>query len=336
MSPRWSSCPCRRRRTTPTTSTRPAPAGDNYWGYSTLDYFAPDRRYSSDRSAGGPTREFKAMVKAYHDAGIKVLIDVVYNHTAEGGPWNSADKTTYSLLSMRGLDNPTYYELTIRPAESVRQHRRGRQLQHLQPRRAADRSSTRSATGRTPSASTVSGSTWRRCSATPASPAASTTARPIPATALNRITATMPARPAQGGTGTDWIAEPWAIGSGTYQLGNFPAGWSEWNGDFRDTLRADQNDLGTVNVTPGQLANEVRWFVRPVPGRRPRPLELCELHGRPRRLHLGRPLRLQQQEQQPGLAVRTVRRRLRRQPLLGPGRRPPPPSARPPATASPS
>ena len=87
-------------------------AGVNYWGYSTLNYFAPDRRYAADRSPGGPTREFKAMVKAFHDAGIKVFIDVVYNHTGEGGAWNSADKTVYNLLSFRGLDNPTYYSLT--------------------------------------------------------------------------------------------------------------------------------------------------------------------------------------------------------------------------------
>ena len=59
-------------------------AGDAYWGYATLAYFAPDRRYSSDKSPGGPTREFQRMVKAYHDAGLKVFIDVVYNHTGEG------------------------------------------------------------------------------------------------------------------------------------------------------------------------------------------------------------------------------------------------------------
>ena len=59
--------------------------GDNYWGYSTLAYFAPDRRYAGDRSPGGPTRELRAMVRAFHDDGIKVYVDVVYNHTAEGG-----------------------------------------------------------------------------------------------------------------------------------------------------------------------------------------------------------------------------------------------------------
>ena len=78
-------------------------AGDNYWGYSTLAYFAPDRRYACDRSPGGPTRELRAMVKAFHDRGIKVLVDVVYNHTAEGGGG--------SLYSLRGLDNAGYYQL---------------------------------------------------------------------------------------------------------------------------------------------------------------------------------------------------------------------------------
>jgi glycogen operon protein len=61
-------------------------SGDNYWGYMTLNFFAPDRRYSSDKTPGGPTREWKAMVKAFHDAGIKVFIDVVYNHTGEAVP----------------------------------------------------------------------------------------------------------------------------------------------------------------------------------------------------------------------------------------------------------
>src|SRR5215472_12323218 len=86
--------------------------GQNYWGYATLNYFAPDRRYSSNKSAGGPTAEFQSMVKAFHDRGIKVYIDVVYNHTGEGGAHDPKDPTTYNILSWRGLDNPTYYELT--------------------------------------------------------------------------------------------------------------------------------------------------------------------------------------------------------------------------------
>ena len=80
-----------------------------------LDARTTSRRIAATprtRAPAGPTTEFQAMVKAFHDAGIKVFTDVVYNHTGEGGPWNSTDKTTYNLLSLRGLDNPTYYELT--------------------------------------------------------------------------------------------------------------------------------------------------------------------------------------------------------------------------------
>ncbi|HRC56717.1 MAG TPA: alpha-amylase family glycosyl hydrolase, partial [Kofleriaceae bacterium] len=83
---------------------------DNYWGYMTLNFFAPDRRYSMDKTAGGPTREFRAMVKAFHDQGIKVYVDVVYNHTAEGGV-GDATGAKAQLLSFRGIDNASYYEL---------------------------------------------------------------------------------------------------------------------------------------------------------------------------------------------------------------------------------
>ena len=229
-------------------------SGDNYWGYSTLNYFAPDRRYSSDRSPGGPTREFQAMVRAYHDAGIKVFTDVVYNHTGEGGPWNAGDKNTYSLLSLRGLDNPTYYSLT------------------------SDRQSPWDNTGVGGNVNTYNAVTrnlitdslayWKDTLGVDGfrfdlAPVLGNTcqhgcfqySRTDPGTALNGITARMPARPAGGGSGTDWIAEPWALGSGTYQVGNFPAGWSEWNDQFRDTVRRDQNKLGVENVTPGQLAS---------------------------------------------------------------------------------
>ncbi len=229
-------------------------SGDNYWGYSTLDYFAPDRRYAADKGAGGPTREFQGMVKAYHDAGIKVLTDVVYNHTGEGGPWSSGDKNTYNLFSMRGLDNPTYYELTndsqgpydntgvggnVNTYNPVTQNLITDSLGYWKDTLGVD--------GFRFDLAPVLGNTCQR--------GCFTYSRTDPNTALNKITARMPARPAAGGAGTDWIAEPWAIGDGTYQVGNFPAGWSEWNGIFRDTLRRDQNELGVQNVTPSELAN---------------------------------------------------------------------------------
>jgi glycogen operon protein len=75
-----------------------------------------------------------------------------------------------------------------------------------------------------------------------------------PHTAINRIVSELPPRPAAGGTGIDLYAEPWALYDGTYQLGAFPAGWSEWNGNYRDTLRQAQNDLGVATITTGALA----------------------------------------------------------------------------------
>ena len=87
------------------------PPHGNYWGYMTYGFFAPDTRYAHDRSPGGPTREFKKMVKAFHDEGIEVYLDVVYNHTGEGGLWDGQVDTA-ELLFLRGLDNAEYYALT--------------------------------------------------------------------------------------------------------------------------------------------------------------------------------------------------------------------------------
>jgi isoamylase len=116
----------------PNDNTPNSTAGQNYWGYSTLNYFAPDRRYASNKAAGGPTSEFQAMVKAFHDQGIKVYIDVVYNHTAEGGAWNPSDPTTmYSIYLLARARQPNVLRTDFGHAVFLRQHRRGRQLQHL-------------------------------------------------------------------------------------------------------------------------------------------------------------------------------------------------------------
>lgn len=83
-------------------------------GLLTLAYFAPDRRYASNKAQGGPSAEFQAMVKAFHDVGIKVYMDVVYNHTGEGAAIPTTESTpAYPLYGMRGLDNSTYYELAV-------------------------------------------------------------------------------------------------------------------------------------------------------------------------------------------------------------------------------
>ena len=228
-------------------------AGDNYWGYSTLDWFAPDRRYASDKTAGGPTKEFKAMVKAFHDAGIKVMLDVVYNHSGEGGAWSSTDTTTYNVASYRGLDNPTYYELTSDLQSSWDNTGVGGNYnthnpiaQNLIVDSLAYWRDTMGVDGFRFDLAAVLGNT---CEV-----GCYNYSKTDSTTALNRIVAEMTPRPAAGGTGTDFVAEPWAIGTGTYQLGNFPGGWSEWNGSYRDVVRQAQNKLGSVTVTTGQLA----------------------------------------------------------------------------------
>ena len=232
----------------PTTTT-----GDNYWGYMTLNYFAPDRRYAYDKTPGGPTREFKEMVKAFHDNGIKVLLDVVYNHSGEGGAWSPTDKTTYNVMSMRGLDNPTYYSLTsdfqnswdntgvggnYNTRNTVAQNLIIDSLAYWRDKLGIDGY-------RFDLASVLGNSCQHGCFNFDKMDAGN---------ALNRITTELPPRPAAGGSGVDLIAEPWAIGGNSYQVGGFPSGWAEWNGAYRDVVRQAQNKLGSVAITTGQMA----------------------------------------------------------------------------------
>ena len=77
----------------------------------TLSFFAPNRHYAADKSWGGPTREFKEMVRAFHDAGMEVYLDVVYNYTAEGGNWNG-DVNTTGFTSLGGFATAEYYQMT--------------------------------------------------------------------------------------------------------------------------------------------------------------------------------------------------------------------------------
>lgn len=227
--------------------------GDNYWGYMTLNYFAPDRRFAYDKTPGGPTREFKEMVKAYHDQGIKVLIDVVYNHTGEGGAWSSTDTTTYNIYGMRGLDNPTYYSLTSDMQSSWdntgvggNYNTRNLVAQNLIVDSLAYWRDTLGVDGYRFDLASVLGNTCQH--------GCYNFDKMDSGNALNRIVAELPPRPAGGGSGVDLIAEPWAIGGNSYQVGAFPSGWAEWNGIYRDTVRQAQNRLGSVAVTTGQMA----------------------------------------------------------------------------------
>ena len=228
-------------------------SGDNYWGYMTLNYFAPDRRYAYDKSPGGPTREFKEMVKAFHDNGIKVLVDVVYNHTGEGGAWSSTDKTTYNITSWRGLDNPTYYSLTSDMQNSWdntgvggNYNTRNLVAQNLIVDSLAYWRDKLGVDGYRFDLASVLGNTCQHgCFNFDKMDAGN---------ALNRIVAELPPRPAAGGAGVDLISEPWAIGGNSYQVGGFPSGWAEWNGGYRDIVRQAQNKLGSAPITTGQLA----------------------------------------------------------------------------------
>jgi isoamylase len=227
-------------------------AGANYWGYETLNYFAPDRRYASDRSPGGPTREVQAMVKAFHDAGLKVFMDVVYNHTGEGGAWNSTD-ATYNLYSFRGLDNPTYYSLTADLQFSWDNTGVGGNFNTYNPiaqnliiDSLAYWRDTMGIDGFRFDLASVLGNTCQN--------GCFYFDQLDPNTALNRIARELNPRAASGGAGVDLIAEPWAIGGNSFQVGGFPAGWSEWNGLYRDAMREAQNQLGVVPVSIATLA----------------------------------------------------------------------------------
>ncbi|HVS77031.1 MAG TPA: glycogen debranching protein GlgX [Steroidobacteraceae bacterium] len=187
----------------------------NYWGYNTIGFFAPERRYS----ASGQTSEFKTMVKTLHSAGIEVILDVVYNHTAEG---NELGPT----LSMRGIDNAAYYRLSF---ESPRhymdftgtgntlnlQHPRVLQLIMDSLRYWVQEMH-------------VDGFRFDLASAL---------ARELyDVDRLGSFFDTIGQDPVL--SQVKLIAEPWDIGSGGYQVGNFPPGWNEWNDKYRDSMRA--------------------------------------------------------------------------------------------------
>jgi isoamylase len=229
--------------------------GDNYWGYMTLNYFAPDRRYAANKTPGGPTSEWKAMVKAFHDAGIKVYIDVVYNHTGEGGAWGGTDGlTVYNIQSFRGLDNPTYYSLTSdlkyswdNTGVGGNYNTRNTIAQNLIIDSLAYWRDALGVDGFRFDLASVLGNTCEH--------GCFNFDKMDPNNALNRIVNELPPRAAAGGAGIELIAEPWAIGGNSYQVGGFPSGWAEWNGIYRDDVRKKQNEMGVAAVTPGQLAS---------------------------------------------------------------------------------
>ena len=191
----------------------------NYWGYNTIGFFAPESSYGTQRFPGCQVNEFKTLVRELHRAGMEIIMDVVYNHTGEG---NELGPT----FCFKGIDNPTYYCLTGTPAEPYRYYMNytgcGNSLNLANPhviRFVMDslrywvevmhvdgfRFDLASVLGREDGFFQKSASFFDAISQDPV---------------LNRV---------------KLIAEPWDVG--TYQVGNFPVDWSEWNGRFRDTLR---------------------------------------------------------------------------------------------------
>jgi glycogen operon protein len=185
----------------------------NYWGYNTLGFFAPEMRYSST----GRISEFKTMVKVLHSVGIEVLLDVVYNHTAEG---NQLGPT----LSFRGIDNATYYRLAGQPRYYMDFTGTGNtlNLQHPNVLQMIMDSLRYWATEMH-----VDGFRFDLASAL---------ARELhDVDRLGSFFDTIGQDPVL--SQLKLIAEPWDVGSGGYQVGNFPPGWNEWNDKYRDTLR---------------------------------------------------------------------------------------------------
>ncbi|MDZ4874338.1 MAG: Glycogen operon protein GlgX [Chroococcidiopsis cubana SAG 39.79] len=190
----------------------------NYWGYDSINYFAPHSEYSSSGTLGEQVREFKEMVKALHRAGIEVILDVVYNHTGEG---NHMGPT----LSMRGIDNANYYRLVDGDARYYMDFTgcgNSLNVRHAQVLKMIMDSLRYWVTEMH-----VDGFRFDLASAL---------AREL--YEVDRLSAFFDIIH-QDPTIADvkLIAEPWDIGTGGYQVGNFPVLWSEWNGKYRDTAR---------------------------------------------------------------------------------------------------
>ena len=190
----------------------------NYWGYTTIGFFAPHNAYSSSGERGEQVNEFKSMVKAYHRAGMEVILDVVYNHTAEG---NHMGPT----LSFKGIDNASYYRLV----EGDQQH-------------YFDTTGTgNSLLMRSPHALQLITDSLRYWVTEMHVDGfrfdlAATLARQFQEVdKLSAFFDIVEQDPII--SRVKLIAEPWDLGSGGYQVGGFPSSWSEWNGRYRDTVR---------------------------------------------------------------------------------------------------
>lgn len=189
----------------------------NYWGYNTIGFFAPEVKYSSSGYMGEQVTEFKTMVKELHKAGIEVILDVVYNHTAEG---NHLGPT----LSFRGIDNASYYRLTEDKRYYMDYTGTGNTLNAQMP---SVLKLIMDSLRYWITEMHVDGFRFDL---------AATLARELhEVDRLGSFFDIIHQDPLI--SQTKLIAEPWDIGEGGYQVGKFPPGWAEWNGKYRDCIR---------------------------------------------------------------------------------------------------
>ena len=222
---------------------------ENYWGYNTLSYFSPHSHYSTSASPLECVREFKMMVRALHSAGLEVILDVVYNHTAEG---NHVGPT----VSLRGIDNATYYRLQPHASRYYEDFTGcGNTLNMRSPRVLqlimdslrywvtdmhvdGFRFDLASALARELHAVDKLGAFFDIIHQDPI---------------LSQV---------------KLIAEPWDLGEGGYQVGNFPTKWTEWNGKYRDSVRRFwRGDGGALSELATRLAGSSDLYEQS--GRRP-------------------------------------------------------------------
>ncbi len=204
----------------------------NYWGYNSIGFFAPDPRYASERA--DTLKEFKEMVARYHEAGLEIILDVVYNHTAEG---NEMGPT----LCFKGIDNASYYRLLPdKPRYYINETGTGNTVNVSHPRvlqmvmdslrywteeTSVDgfRFDLGTILAREPNGFDNRSGFLKACSQDPVL------------------------------AGVKLIAEPWDCGPGGYQVGGFPPGWAEWNDTFRDTVRDFWRDEASASKLTEKL-----------------------------------------------------------------------------------
>ncbi|NOY94675.1 MAG: glycogen debranching protein GlgX [Deltaproteobacteria bacterium] len=220
----------------------------NYWGYSSIGFFAPHHEYASGAPDGQQVQEFKLMVKALHRAGLELILDVVYNHTGEGGPDAPA-------ICFRGIDNPSYYRLADDRRHYVDYTGCGNSLNVGNPHVMqlimdslrywvtemhvdGFRFDLASALARQLHAVDKLSTFFQVIQQDPV---------------INRV---------------KLIAEPWDLGDGGYQVGEFPVDWSEWNGKYRDAVRSFwRGDAGLVPELARRLSGSADLYADD--GRRP-------------------------------------------------------------------